>query len=302
METTRRGLGRGLDALIPDTTATRPEEGDRILSLSIDAIVPNPLQPRREFAAEELDSLAESIRAQGLLQPIVVRPTGGDRYQIVAGERRWRAAARAGFERVPALIRRTSDEEMLPLALVENLLREDLNPIEEASAFQTLIDDAGWTQERVAAKVGKSRSLVANTLRLLRLPEDVRSDIASGRISAGHARALLACATEADMQALRERILRLGLTVRDAEEISSPPATRKPRGTRARTGTNDRQASAETIELEDRFQRLFGTAVRIEERSGRGKVSFEFYSYDDLMRLTDLLLAAGEHSPLAPGR
>jgi ParB family chromosome partitioning protein len=301
METTKRGLGRGLEALIPDTTALRPEEGDRILSLPVETIAPNPLQPRRDFAVEELDSLAESIRAQGLLQPIVVRSIGEDRYQLVAGERRWRAAARAGFERVPAIVRRTADEEMLPLALVENLLREDLNPIEEAHAYQQLIEDAGWTQERVAAKVGKSRSLVANTLRLLQLPEDVRADIASARISPGHARALLACATEPEMYALRERILRLGLTVRDAEAATSPPGSRAARAPR-KSRTNDRQVSAETVELEERLQRLFGTAVRIEERSGRGRLSFEFYSYDDLMRLTDLLLAAGDHSPLASGR
>lgn len=294
----KRGLGRGLEALIPDTTALRPEEGDRILSLPIEAIAPNPLQPRREFAAEELDSLADSIRAQGLLQPIVVRAIGGERYQLIAGERRWRAAARAGFERVPALVRRTADDEMLPLALVENLLRADLNPIEEAHAYRQLIDDAGWTQERVAAKVGKSRSAVANTLRLLRLPDDVRDDLASGRISAGHARTLLACESEPEMRALRERILQLGLTVRDAEQIASPPAERKARGP-SKNRTNDRSVSAETMELEERLQRLFGTAVRIEERSGRGKLSFEFYSYDDLMRLTDLLMAAGDRSPLA---
>jgi ParB family chromosome partitioning protein len=134
------------------------------------------------------------------------------------------------------------------------------------------------------------------------LPEDVRSDIASARISPGHARALLSCGTEEEMRGLRERILRLGLTVRDAEQISSPPSARKQRAQRNRSQTNDRQVSAETAELEERLQRLFGTAVRIEERSGRGRLSFEFYSYDDLMRLTDLLLAAGEHSPLAPGR
>ncbi len=302
METTKRGLGRGLEALIPDTTALRPEEGDRILSLPVDAIAPNPRQPRRDFAVEELDSLAESIRDQGLLQPIVVRAIGSDRYQLIAGERRWRAATRAGYERVPAIVRRTADEEMLPLALIENLLREDLNPIEEAGAYQQLIDESGWTQERVAVKVGKSRSYVANTMRLLRLPEDVRADIAAARISPGHARTLLTCATEREMYMLRDRILRLGLTVRDAEQIAAPAELREARTGRAKNRTNDRQVSAETVELEERLQRLFGTAVRIDERAGRGRLSFEFYSYDDLMRLTDLLFAAGDRSPLVSGR
>jgi ParB family chromosome partitioning protein len=300
METMKRGLGRGLEALIPDTTALRPEDGDRILSLPVESIEPNPLQPRRDFAPEELDALADSIRSQGLLQPIVVRSLGGARYQLVAGERRWRAAARAGFERLPALVRKTADSEMLPLALVENLLREDLNPIEEGVAYQRLLDEAEWTQELVASKVGKSRAHVANTLRLLRLPEDVRSDIASGRITPGHARALLVCETPEAMYALRQRILTLGMTVREAESIVSPPASRKERQGRGRLRTNDRDVSPETLDLEERLQRLFGTAVRIDERSGKGRLSFEFFSYDDLGRLTDLLFAAGDRSPLAP--
>ena len=303
METNKRGLGRGLGALIPDTTALRPEESDRILSLPVESIQPNPRQPRRDFSAEDLDALADSIRAQGLLQPVIVRPLAGDRYQLIAGERRWRAAARAGFERVPALIRQTNDEEMLPLALVENLLRTDLNPLEEARAYQQLLDGADWTQELVAAKVGKSRAHVANTVRLLRLPSDLQGDVASGVLSAGHARALLACETEEAMYALRSRILSLGLTVREAEGIVSPTPT--PR-VRRRTGDKEqtivRLASPETRELEERLQRLFGTAVRIDDRGGRGRLSFEFYSYEDLTRLADLLLAAGDRSPLGTHR
>jgi ParB family chromosome partitioning protein len=303
MDMSKRGLGRGLEALIPDTSALRPEESDRILSLSVDAIQPNPHQPRRDFAIDELDALAESIRAQGLLQPVIVRPLGGDRYQLIAGERRWRAAARAGFERVPALIRKTEDDEMLPLALVENLLRADLNPIEEARAYQDLVDGAGWTQELVATKVGKSRAHVANTLRLLHLPAEVQEDVASGALSAGHARALLACESPEAMYALRRRILTEGLTVRDTESVVSPTPT--PRARRRRDdagGTIVRTSSPETRELEERLQRLFGTAVRIEDRGGRGRVALEFYSYDDLTRLADLLLAAGESSPLGGDR
>jgi ParB family chromosome partitioning protein len=300
METNRRGLGRGLEALIPDTTALRPEESDRILSLPIEAIRPNPHQPRRDFPADDLDALAESIRAQGLLQPVVVRPATGGVYELVAGERRWRAAARAGFERVPALVRKTQDEEMLPLALVENLLRQDLNPIEEAEAYTELVTEEGWTQEGLALKVGKSRAHVANTMRLLRLPEDIRAEIASGVLTAGHARALLACESEEALQALRRRILGEGLTVREAERVASPQPAARVRRHRGPGRTTDRSPSPETRDLEERLQRLFGTAVRIEDRGGRGRLSFEFFSYDDLARLTDLLLAAGDRSPLAP--
>lgn len=303
MDTNKRGLGRGLGALIPDTTALRPEDSDRILSLPVESIQPNPRQPRRDFSAEDLDALADSIRAQGLLQPVIVRPSEGDRYELIAGERRWRAAARAGFERVPALVRQTNDEEMLPLALVENLLRADLNPLEEAHAYQELLNGADWTQELVAARVGKSRAHVANTVRLLRLPADLQNDVASGALSAGHARALLACETEEAMYALRSRILSQGLTVREAEGIASPTPTPRPRG---RGGEKEqtivRLASPETRDLEERLQRLFGTAVRIDDRGGRGRLSFEFYSYEDLTRLADLLLAAGERSPLGTHR
>lgn len=299
METNRRGLGRGLGALIPDTTALRPEEGDRILSLAIENIRPNAKQPRRDFPVEELDALADSIKSQGLLQPVVVRPSESGGYELIAGERRWRAAARAGFDRVPAIVRKTSDEDMLPLALVENLLRQDLNPIEEAQAYQELSESAGWTQELIATKVSKSRAHVANAIRLLHLPAEIQSEVASGVLTPGHARALLACEDEESMRALHARIKADGLTVREAERIVSPtPAPRQPRARKRGIRPTERSSSPESRDLEERLQRLFGTAVRIEDRSGRGKLTFEFYSYDDLTRLTDLLLAAGEQSPL----
>lgn len=299
MDTNRRGLGRGLGALIPDTTALRPEEGDRILSLAIEHIHPNAKQPRRDFKVEELDALADSIKSQGLLQPVVVRPAENGTYELIAGERRWRAAARAGFDRVPAIVRKTADEDMLPLALVENLLRQDLNPIEEAHAYLDLSEQAGWTQELIATKVSKSRAHVANTIRLLHLPAEIQGEVASGILTPGHARALLACEDEDALRALHARIKADGLTVREAERIASP--TPAPRQSRTRTRgarMNERSSSPESRDLEERLQRLFGTAVRIDDRGGRGKLSFEFYSYDDLTRLTDLLLAAGEQSPL----
>ena len=303
MDMNRRGLGRGLGALIPDTTALRPEEGDRILSLAIEDIRPNAKQPRRDFKVEELDALADSIKSQGLLQPVLVRPGPNGAYELIAGERRWRAAARAGFDRIPALVRQTQDAEMLPLALVENLLREDLNPIEEAEAYLELSDKAQWTQEQIATKVSRSRAHVANAIRLLHLPSDIKAEVAGGTLSAGHARALLACEDPDAMRALHARILSDGLTVREAERIVSPePAPRQVRARKSKGRTIDRSTSPETRDLEERLQRLFGTAVRIDDRGGRGKLSLEFYSYDDLARLTDLLLAAGDQSPLSPGR
>ena len=300
---TNRGLGRGLDALIPDTSALSAQEGEIILSLPIELIQPNPSQPRREFGEEELAALTQSIRQQGLLQPVVVRQVGLDRYQLIAGERRLRAADRAGFERVPAIVRVTSDEEMLPLALIENLLREDLNPIEEAVAFRALADQEEWTQDDIADRIGKSRAHVANTLRLLRLPTEIQEDVGSGRISRGHARALLAAEDEETMYELRERILAEGLTVREAEDQVSPPRGRvgDPRSPHRKRRTTVRDVSPETRDLEERLQRAFGTLVRIHERRGRGRITFEVYSYEDLARLTDqLLLAEGRTSPGRP--
>ncbi|HMB71585.1 MAG TPA: ParB/RepB/Spo0J family partition protein [bacterium] len=292
---TQRGLGRGLGALIPDTSALRPQDGEFVLNLAVSSIRPNPHQPRREFAEDELAALAASIREQGLLQPIIVRSVGGDAYELIAGERRWRAAERAGFERVPALLRDTPDEQMLPLALIENLVRENLNPIEEALAYRTLVEQHEWTHEEVAERVGRSRTYVANTVRLLRLPEEIQSDLAGGGLSAGHARALLACETDEELYRLRDAILDQGLTVREAEERSRPAGPRKERKPRKKTIV--RNVSPETRELEERLQRALGTPVQLHDKQGRGRVSIEYYSYDDLSRLTDLLLSCESRGP-----
>jgi ParB family chromosome partitioning protein len=294
-----RGLGRGLGALIPDAAMGVDRDGDRVVTVPLDAIEPNPVQPRRDFDLEELDALADSIREQGLLQPVVLRMLGNDVFQLIAGERRWRAAARAGLDRIPAIIRETRDDEMLPLAMIENLLREDLNPIEEALAFHRLSQESNWTQEEIGQRVGKSRVHVANTLRLLKLPEAIRADVASSKLSTGHARAILACEGEEAMFALRDRILSQNLTVREAEE--GPVAARAARGPRAKPtprkrGRDDRSISPELRDLEERLQRVFGTPVQIHERTGRGRLSLEFYSYEDLDRLTELLMRADPHA------
>lgn len=293
-----RGLGRGLGALIPDAAMDVEQDGDRIITVPLDAIEPNPVQPRRDFDIDELDALADSIREQGLLQPVVVRMLGPDAFQLIAGERRWRAAARAGLDRIPAIIRETRDDEMLPLAMIENLLREDLNPIEEAFAFQRLTQESQWTQEEIGQRIGKSRVHVANTLRLLKLPDAIRADVASAKLSTGHARAVLACESEAEMFALRDRILAQNLTVREAEEV--PMEARAARGKRSKPaprkrGGDQRRISPELRDLEERLQRVFGTPVQIHERAGRGRLSLEFYSYEDLDRLTELLMRADPH-------
>ncbi|MAF27483.1 MAG: ParB/RepB/Spo0J family partition protein [Gemmatimonadota bacterium] len=287
----KKGLGRGLEALIPETSAFSSREGDLVLALSVDRVVPNPDQPRRDFDEEGLERLAESIQERGVLQPILVRRVAEDRYEIVAGERRWRAAMQAGFRAIPAIVRETSDEDLLTLALIENLVREDLNPMEEARAFQKLQQSTGWTQEEIGRQVGKSRVHVANTLRLLQLPEDLQAEVGSGVFSAGHARTLLACETEEESRSLAARIRAGNMTVREAEasvaESAAPLAKRRKRTVRS--------VSPEIQEMEERLRRVYGTPVQIHERKGRGRVSLEFYSLDDITRLTDLLLAAENH-------
>jgi ParB family chromosome partitioning protein len=293
----KRGLGRGLGALIPETTALSHREGDVVLSLPIESIRPNPRQPRREFPAEEIDPLADSIREQGLLQPVLVRRASGGAYELIAGERRWRAAARAGFEQIPAIVREASDEEMLPLALVENLVRADLDPIDEALAYRELADVFEWTQEEIARWVGRGRVNVANTMRLLNLPPALQDEVRQGRLSRGHARALLACRDEDEMMKLHEQILTQELTVREAEDRAAVVPGFVPKPTKKRRHAPLHAVSPETREVEEKLKRAYGTPVQVHDRGGRGRVSLEFYSYEDLDRLIELLLAAEHHAP-----
>ena len=221
----QRGLGRGLDALL----SAMPERDETLLELPIDRIAPNPLQPRKSFDAAALDGLARSVKSSGVIQPVVVR-RAGDGYQLVAGERRWRAAGLAGLERIPAIVREATDVESLELALVENLLREDLNPLEEADAYQRLIAEFGWTQEELGDRVGRDRSSVANTLRLLKLPAVIQDDLRAGRLTMGHARALLALSTPAEQLRLREEILAHSWSVRATEQTVQVRRVRTPVG------------------------------------------------------------------------
>jgi ParB family chromosome partitioning protein len=295
----KRGLGRGLEALIPDAGSNDADAGDRILQLSIDSITANPDQPRREFTESELASLAASIRESGVLQPIIVREVGLDRFQLVAGERRLRAASRAGLDRIPAVVRETRDDQMLPLALVENLVRENLNPVEEARAYSALAERFSWSHEGIGERVGKSRGHVANTVRLLGLPSEILEDVSSGDLSAGHARALLACESPAAMFELRDAILDQGLSVREAEARTRPEPAEPTTERRRKGKTTVRSVSPEQRDLEERLQRIFGTPVQIHDKKGRGRVSMEFYSHDDLTRLVDLLVVSENGSPFS---
>ncbi|MGD9537824.1 MAG: ParB/RepB/Spo0J family partition protein [Alphaproteobacteria bacterium] len=286
-----RGLGKGLAALLgdvpPSVSVAAPGEADAeargrggaLRSLPIDSLSPSPLQPRTVFDEAELDELAQSIRQNGVLQPILVRQGAAGGYEIIAGERRWRAAQRAGIHELPAIVRQLDDDQALELALVENLQREDLNPLEEAEAFQRLMTRFGHTQEAVAQAIGKSRSHVANTIRLLELPLYVKTLLGDGRLSMGHARALL---NARDPVALAETILAKNLNVRQAEALARE-ATRSPKPPRARQSRDPN-----VKELEQRLGASLGLRVNIETRGdGSGQVSFRFKSaaqLDELLR------------------
>lgn len=260
----RPALGKGLSALIPDVPEP-PRQGT--IEVDVDLLAPNDLQPRLMLDDDRLGALAESIKANGIIQPILVRRTGGT-YRIIVGERRWRAAQRAGLLRVPVVIRDVpegSERQLLELALVENLQREDLNPVDEALAYQRLADDFGLTQEQIAAAVGKDRTSVANYLRLLRLPEEVRGDLASGALSMGHARALLALLDAASQRQAAREVISKSLSVRDTEalvkKLTAPPRAQRLEPSRPPTDVHTRAA-------EDRMRFALGTKVRIVRRAG----------------------------------
>ena len=294
--TDRRGLGRGLGALIPPTENTAPNPtksttetevvpGLILKDIPLTQITPNPKQPRTVFDEADLDELAFSLKEVGLLQPIVVRPVGNG-YEIVAGERRWRAAQAAGFKTIAALVRETSDEVLLRDALLENLHRSQLNALEEASAYAQLLDDFGCTQEELAQRLGRSRPQVTNTLRLLRLPISVQRKVAAGVISAGHARALLSLDDQAAMERLSDRIISEGISVRSTEEIVAvgQKDPDKPRNNKPRKGLP--AAAASVI---DRLSDRLDTRVKVEGTEKRGRIVIEYATLEDLRRITDLI-------------
>jgi ParB family chromosome partitioning protein len=285
---TRRALGRGLTALIPQDSEEKGSNNEIVL-VDSNAIKENPFQPRVDFNQEEIAGLAESIKAQGLLQPILLRKkTNG--YEIISGERRFRACKILGYDRVPAIVKpQVADREMLELALVENIQREDLNEIEEARGYQRLLLECGLSHEQLSERVGKSRSVVTNTLRLLKLPDDIQEMIRNGGISAGHARALLAIDNAEKQRELANRIRDDKLTVRAIEELGKK--TGAPAGP-AKKGAEKKAAAPRDPDLTNQIEQLqyrFGTAVDITTTpAGAGTISIKFYSKDDLNRILDI--------------
>jgi ParB family transcriptional regulator, chromosome partitioning protein len=305
----RSGLGKGLGALIP-TEARDRDSALRVVAMT--NIKPNPLQPRTRFDEEAMSNLASSIREVGVLQPILVRETGDDEYELIAGERRWRAARRAGLQTIPVLVQSVSDVHSLEQALVENLHREDLNPLEEAGAFQQLVDEFGYTHEQVAARVGKSRTAVTNTLRLLQLPAGVQRALADGAISAGHARALLGTPDRSFQEDLAKRIVVEGLTVRAVEDsvrhhasgvdagavgaengsVGAPapaPTDAIPTGPGA-PAVRRRLPAPGVLELEDLLSNHLNTRVKVEMGAKRGRVVIDFATLEDLERIYKLMV------------
>jgi ParB family transcriptional regulator, chromosome partitioning protein len=281
----RPALGKGLSALIPDAPAPQPLSPTDV---DIDRLSPSEFQPRVSLDDGRLDELTQSITAHGIIQPIVVRPVG-DRFQIVAGERRWRAAKRAGLLRVPVVVKAVApgrEQSLLEMALVENIQREDLNPIDEALAYRRLADEFQLTQEGIAAAVGKDRASVANYLRLLKLPEEVRTEVASGRLSMGHARALVAVAAEADVLRIARDVIARGLSVRETEALVKKLAAD---AAPAAAAAAPAKVDVHTRAAEDRLRLLLGTRVRIVRRGGRGRIEIEFVSEEELIRIFDQL-------------
>jgi len=282
----RPALGRGLSALIPEAASVRPafvdREADRPTLIDLDLLAPNPQQPRAHIDESRLEELAQSIRANGVIQPLVVRRVAGQ-YEIVAGERRWRAAQRAGLLKVPIVLREVPDDQLLQIALIENIQRDDLNPIEEAHAYRRLIDEHHLSQEAIAVAVGKDRATIANYLRLLRLPAEVRSEISSGALSMGHARALVALPDEAAQRRVAREVIGKGLSVRETEALvrrETRPAAVPPL---------PRKIDPNTRAAEEQLKLALGTAVRIVRKGAGGRIEIDFTNEDELQRLYETL-------------
>jgi ParB family chromosome partitioning protein len=285
----RKALGKGINALIPDFEVGVPQSGGKGSGpgeILIDDIVPNRLQPRKFFDDEKLEELVFSIQEKGVLQPVIVQKGKGKQYELIVGERRWRASKKAGLKKIPAIVREVSDAESLEIAIIENIHRHDLNPIEEAEAYSQLANEFGLTQEKLAQKVGKNRTTITNTIRLLKLPNGVKEDMVAGRFSMGHARALLGLETAKDIEVLRREILKKDMNVRQAEE-----RVRQLKKATSESKTTPKMKKDIFLKnLESTFERHFGTKVEIARKQKGGKITITYYSDDDLERIRGLMM------------
>lgn len=296
--TPKKGLGKGLNALIrtPQSVAVKssgsPEQdsgtGERVLRVALDKVVPSPLQPRKRFHEENLDELVVSIQEHGVIQPLIVRDVDG-KYELIAGERRWRASTKLGLDEVPVILRDASDRDVLEMALIENLQREDLDPLEEAEAFQRLANDFGLKQEEIAQRVGKNRATVSNSIRLLDLDKEVQTLVSRRMLSSGHAKAILGIKTKAEQRLLADMVVRKKLNVRDTEKLVSEQINGKTTTKKAKKGKMTPQAEAYLRQIQDELRSRFATNVAIQHSDKRGKIEIEYYGNEDLGRVLELM-------------
>ena len=280
----KRALGKGLEALIPSsqTIYIDTEKHDKVASVVISSIKANKYQPRTQFDEEKLNDLVASIKEKGVIQPVLVRRSH-DGYELIAGERRLRAAKRLNLEKIPAIVKDVTDIDMFEISLIENIQREELNPIEEANAFEKLISEFKFTQDRIAQVLGKDKSTISNTLRLLALPKKIQDFVIKGSISAGHARALLSVPSESDQIRISNMVIKDGLSVRETEALVS----------RKKTVIKRQKAAREQgiVDLEEQLQHLLGTRVRIYKGANNGYMQIDYYSTEDLNRIIDLIIS-----------
>ncbi len=283
MVTKRIALGKGLDALIPEW---KPTEGKNLIYCGIEEIRPNPHQPRKHFDEAKLQELSDSIKEKGILEPLLVRKVS-DGYELIVGERRWRAAQKAGLKEVPVLIKEFDERTALEISLIENLQREDLNPIEEAEAYQRLIEEFHLSHEALSVRIGKDRTTITNALRLLKLPPEIKEHLLQNRLSPGHARAILSLEDQEKQKQLCQLILQKGLSVREAEALAKKWSG-KPKKKPVEKTQDD--LKLQLASLQDSLRRHLGTKVRIHSKGKRGKIEIEYYSHEDLERIVEAIL------------
>ncbi len=291
----RRGLGRGLEALLPPQSSPLENElPEKIIEIPIDDIKPNDFQPRKNFDDKKINELASSIKEHGLVQPIVVRSLKEGKYEIVAGERRWRACKNIGLKKILAVVKDIDNAKLTELALIENVQREDLNAIEEARAYKTLMEEFGLTQQEISGRIGKSRSFIANMLRLLALPLEIQNYVADGSLSVGHARALLALENEKDILDACRRIISEGMSVRSAEALIKTKRANKRQTTKKEVKSdkfkNTNASGPDLYEVQENLENLFNTRIKIKYEGEKGKIEISFYDNKDFRRIVDILL------------